>query len=299
MIVIIKDRHLVDSDVFHTLVINHKHSLDKKNTGTKYYSYRNNSNISDFFTGIFYNATNCYVNWPGECVGTCDHQSTNPFYIVCDWKNNTSAPIRKEKFYTLCAIKEQYRKLFTPANQSKVYFPPSEQCRDVNVDSSVLFSSRTYNKPVRYKYLFLTDLLGERSDNFDDTVPQPNGREIGDVRHYDDNVQYDECSDTTETESDDEINGTFSDDTLLYDKSSYKDTEDCLNKSDSDVFFGTIKRMHRKVKSEHHDAIKKLMTSDLSKIVDDAVLTQELANCREDGNWHQRVIGIKEHKIGE
>ena len=48
--------------------------------------------------------------------------------------------------------------------------------------------------------------------------------------------------------------------------------------------------MHRKVKSEHHDAIKKLMTSDLSEIVDDAALTQELANCREDRNWHKRVV---------
>ena len=47
--------------------------------------------------------------------------------------------------------------------------------------------------------------------------------------------------------------------------------------------------MHRKLKSEHNDAIKKLMTCDLSEIVDDRALSQELANCREDGNWHEQI----------
>ena len=141
----IKDRRVHDAEKFHNLLISHKFLLDKKCTGTRYYCHSNNSKIgNEIFTGVFYSPTNSYVNWPGQYVGTGDHQVSNPLYCVVDWKSNTSSPAKPQKFYMLCTIKEQYHKLFTPANQSKVFFPPSEQCGDINLDSSVLFSRRNY-----------------------------------------------------------------------------------------------------------------------------------------------------------
>ena len=89
-----------------------------------------------------------------------------------------------------------------------------------------------------------------------------------------------------ENNSNDEIS---SDDTIIDDDSSYDRVENTQNVSTGD-FFCEINRMHRKIKSDHHAAIKKLMTSDLSEIIDDAGLNQQLANYREDGNWHKRVF---------
>ena len=76
---------------------------------------------------------------------------------------------------------------------------------------------------------------------------------------------------------------------LIEDCSSYHTSENTCNQ-DADEFFCEINRMHRKVKAEHHAAIRKLMSSDISEIIDDPGLNQELANCREDGNWHKRVL---------
>ena len=82
---------------------------------------------------------------------------------------------------------------------------------------------------------------------------------------------YDESSDNE---------GVVSDDLL--------DTENVLKPKDD--IFCNINKMHRKIKVEHHDAIKKLMTSDLAEIIDDPALNQEIKNCREDGNWHKRIV---------
>ena len=134
--------------------------MNNNSTGKRYYHYSNSSTISDnLFTGVFYNPTKCYVNWPGQSTGTDEHQETNPLYCVADWKNNTSSVKKPEKFYTLCTTKECYHKLFNPANQSKIFFQPSDQFRDVKLDSSVLFFRRTYKRPLRYKYSFLTDIF--------------------------------------------------------------------------------------------------------------------------------------------
>ena len=157
----------------------------------------------------------------------------------------------------------------------------------MNVDSSALFSKRKETRPFWYKYSFLSKNSSDEKVKFDDIDEEKSDTEIEqdiDGICSDDDLINDDSSYKQVTE-----NSGDSNDTVLLDKLSYQITQHGLSTENTSEFFCKINRMHRKLKSEHHDAIKKLMTCDLSEIVDDRALSQELANCHEDGNWHKQI----------
>ena len=238
VIVLIQDRRRPDEKVFHNLVISYKHDFDKKPTGKRYYGEASYTSICrQIFTEIFYNPTKCYVHWPGEPLIPNDHNSRDPLYCVRDWKNQTTCPIKRttEKFYTLFAVKEHYHKLFTPAAQSKVYFRPEDQCHYVRPDSSVLFRKCLKKHVPRYKYCFLKDKEPDTGDTFAEAS-------------------------SSDTEFNEDFTGTFSDDTVPYDAISYTEDKDLSETEDivpsnTDDFYVSVNRMHRKIKSDHQDTI--------------------------------------------
>ena len=216
-----------------------------------------------------------FLNWPGEYFTQTDHRLNSPFFCIKNWKKETSAPAKETKFFTLFAVKERYHKLFTPGAQLKFYCSPDEQIHCDNLDSSVLFSKRKTKEALRYKNSFLTNASTDSPKNNCTTEFQDIGNS-SDVSDY--------------------ASEANSKDTIIYDELSYKNSVKNYS-DDSDDFLADINNMHHKIKTDHADALKKLMTSPLSDIIDDPALNVELKNCREDGNWQKRVITPQQFSV--
>ena len=182
-----------------------------------------------------------------------------------------------KEFYTLFAVKKKYHKLFTPNSQHLFYCAPSEQLSCGNVDSSVLFPKGERTYPFTFKYDFLKNTNVSDGTSGNDTV---------------------NCSLDSEDllQDGDDISGSDSDDTIVYDISSYKNTGKNFvhNDDDTDDFHIQLTKMHRKINHDNSDALSKLMTCTLQEIIDDPALNQELKNCKEDGNWDNRIVKTAE-----
>ena len=137
----------------------------------------------------------------GEYISPPDHNIFSPFYCVHVWKQQTSASLKEERYYTLFSLKERYHKLFTPWTQVKFFCCPSEQVTEVNLDSSVLFAKRKKADVIRYKYNFLNSNEQE--------IKTSNGVECD--------------SEQIEISSDD-VSDVNSENTVIYNGCSYKNT---------------------------------------------------------------------------
>ena len=104
------------------LVIQYKHDLKRKAYVKRYCYEQKETNVTDkYYSQIFYSPTQTFVPWPGEYISPPDHNILSPFYCVRDWKKQTSASLKEERYYTLFALKEHYHKLFTPRTQVKFF----------------------------------------------------------------------------------------------------------------------------------------------------------------------------------
>ena len=261
VVVSIKDRH-ADSNggVGNNLVISYKHDINR-HQNLKWYCYevKEKKNNDQYFSGIFYPPTRCYVHWPGQLLKEADHNSLSPFYCVHNWTDLTSAPLKKEKFYTLFCVKKRYHKLFTPNSQWLFYCAPSDQSNCVDVDSSSLFPHKDRTYPIRLKYEFLS--AAKQSDKCDETCS---------TESVTDNIELQSKSE--------DISEAESDDTVFYD---YEET---------DMFFTKLTKMHRTENKQDSDVMKRLMSSKLEDIIDNPALNLELQNCKSDGDWRHRIV---------
>ena len=182
----------------------HKPDFGRKFKYKRYCAFSSERTIAcEIFTSLPYPVLSTYVHWPGILQASTDHSSTSPFFCLHTWKVETTPSKTKGGYYNLFALKQRYHKLYTPhSGTSKFYCHPSEQISDVKYDSSCLF--KIWKKaPVHcYKYDFLKPTKREETIIVND--------DISDIDH-------------TDVDSDDncDSSGIDSDDTVIYDSSSY------------------------------------------------------------------------------
>ena len=271
-IVPIVDRREVKKETkTHVVVISHKYDPKYKQVLKRYCSESASwKDYCDEFKGFYYPYLKTFINWPKQKTTNSDHKPDSPYYSVTSCQSKITTPYKPQKFYNLFGFKSRYHRLFTPARQVKFFCPPEEQQQVVFEDSSPLFSNKEKVKPIRYKYDFL---------NSSDVLTNSTNVAL----HYDSDL--DPCSSlSSDSYSESECE---SDATVIYDTKSYNFSSRNFE-DETDPFVEQVSEMNHKIKVEHGDGLRQLVSSDLSDLVDDFDLDLALKKCHEEGDWNDK-----------
>ena len=156
-------------------------------------------------------------------------------------------------------LRAKYHKLYNHHSANfKFYCAPSEQISPVHIDSSALFQVRKTLPVLWYKYSFLKDIPKSTSEN---------------RLSVDEEEVTDDSSDSNSESTDYD-----SHDTVIYNESSYvRCSKGSKTGQEADkTFLSNIMSMHHKVVVKHSGAVKSILTNDISEIIGDKDISQEL-----------------------
>ena len=123
---------------------------------------------------------------------------------------------------------------------------------------------------MRYKYDFLRTETSAQGCSEDDDNTLSN-----------DNVSSDSNSDNADIDSDS---------TIVYNRTSYARSKRHLRTENSTFFYEQSSKMHRKILSKHSVGMKKLMSHDLSAIMDDDQISRELQDSENIQTFKDRKL---------